>query len=286
MTTMTAPAGLYRLSAPLPAPRKYTLLDAAREAPPENDRWLMGQASEGYVPGPASVFDHCAAGTDRIKDGGNEVPVVRFGAFTVYLVGSCTSVSIGPDASGWTDRLRLAFQAVEAQAVERVFATGDGNPAFGPYLTDGNLDILSGSGVSPVEGLAILEQEIAAKGGGGVIHVTPAIATYLINAYLIEDVRGQMQTGLGTRVAVGAGYIDVATGSGAGEEWAYATGPVEFTRDLAPTVIPADYSQALDRSNNDVLFIAEREYVLNWVGRTDPSDDHHIQAGVLIDRAS
>lgn len=287
MTTMTAPAGLYQLSAPLPAPRRYTLLDAAREALPVGDRWLMGVAAEGYVPGPASVFDHCASGTDRIKDGANEIPVARFGAFTVYLVGSCTSVSIGPDSSSWTDRLRLAFEAVEAETVERVFATGDGNPAFGPYLTDGNLEILDASGVGVVDGIGQLEDEIAAKGGGGIIHVTPYLANLMAAENLLDtDRAGQKVTrGNGTRVAIGAGYFDVADGSGAGEVWAYATGPVEFTREQTPTVIPADYSQALDRSNNDVLFIAEREYVLNWVGRSDPSDDHHIQAGVLIDRA-
>lgn len=283
MTVLAAPAGLVRVSAPLPLPRSYTLLDTAREVAPENDRWLAGVSSEGYVPGKASVFDHCSTGSDRVKDAANAIPVRHFGAFTVYLVGQCTSVSIGPDSTYWTDRLQLAFQAVEAEAVERVFATGDGNPAFGPYLHDANLKILDGTGVSPVEGLAALEQEIADKGGGGIIHATPAVATYWAALFLVTSRNGVMYTQLGTRVAVGAGYIGIATASGAHEEWAYATGPVEFTRDQT-VVIPADYSQALDRSNNDVLYIAEREYVLNWVGREDPSDEHHIQAGVLIDR--
>jgi hypothetical protein len=283
MTVLAAPAGLVRVSAPLPIPRQYTLLDAAREVPAANDRWLMGQSSEGYVPGKASVFDHCSTGTDRVKDGANAIPIRHFGAFTVYLVGMCTASSIGPNPTFWTDRLQLAFEAVEAEAVERVFATADGNPDFGPYLNDANLKILDGTGVSPTEGLAQLEQEIADKGGGGIIHATPAVATFWASEYLISSKNGVMYTMLGTRVAVGAGYIDVATASGAGEEWAYATGPVEFTRDQ-DVVIPADYSQALDRSNNDVLYIAEREYVLNWVGRSDPSDEHHIQAGVLIDR--
>jgi hypothetical protein len=285
MTVLAAPAGLVRVSAPLPIPRQYTLLDAARAVVSDSERWLAGQSSEGYVPGKASVFDHCSHGSDRIKDAANLIPVRRFGAFTVYLVGQCTSVSIGPDPAYWTDRLQLAFEAVEAEAVERVFATADGNAAFGPYLNDANLKILDGTGVPAVEGLAQLEQEIADKGGGGIIHATPAVATYWASLFLIASKAGVMYTQLGTRVAVGAGYIDVATSSGAGEEWAYATGPVEFTRDPNPVVIPADYSQALDRSNNDVLYIAEREYVLNWVGREDPSDEHHIQAGVLIDRA-
>jgi hypothetical protein len=283
MTALMAPVGRYVVSAPLPQPRRYTLLDAARELVMGSDRWLGGVSAEGYVPGPASVFDHCSSGTDRIKADANPIPVPSFGAFTVYLVGECTAVSVGPSGETFEQRLELALQALEATAVEEVFATALGNPNFGPHLNDANLEILTAGAVTPVEGLALLEQEIASKGGGGIIHVTPAVATYWASDFLITDVRGQMQTQLGTRVAIGAGYISAADASGGGDEYAYATGPVEFMRSEV-VAVPTDYSQALDRSNNTVLYIAEREYAINWVGRSDPSDDNHIQAAVLIDR--
>lgn len=285
MTALTAPVGRLPISAPLPIPRRYTLLDAARDITPESERWLGGIAADGYVPGPASVFDHCATGTARIKDAAHDIAGPSFGAFTVYLLGTCTSASIGPSSAAFSERLALALQAVEAEAVERVFATGESTPSFGPYLTDANLEMLNTVAVDPVEGLALLEDEIGAKGGGGIIHVTPALATHWISANLIDDARGrgQMQTGLGTPVAVEAGLIGAATRTTPGEEVAYATGPVEYMRGDVVSV-PTDYSQALDRSNNDVLYIAEREYVLSWVGRSSPSDDNHIQAGVLVDR--
>jgi hypothetical protein len=286
MAVITPPVGLVQLSAPLPQPRQYTLLDAARETPQPNERWLGGITSEGYVPGPDSLFDPCSTGTDRVKPDANAIRVTPFGVFTVLLVGACTSVSIGPEPTDWTARLRLAFEAYEAEAVEDMLVSGGGFTTMGPYITDANMeDLTPGTGpVAPVEGLALLEEEIATVGGGGIIHVTPLLATYLIDRGLISAARAQMQTGLGTRVAVGAGYAASAATTNAGETWAYATGPVEYIREASPIVLPADYSQALDRNNNDVMFIAERSYVLNWVGRTDPADDTHVQAGILIDR--
>ena len=50
------------------------------------------------------------------------------------------------------------------------------------------------------------------------------------------------------------------------------------------TILPGNYAQAIDRSQNEVVFIAERSYLLSWVGRIDSNDETNIQAGVLIDR--
>ena len=287
MSAIAPPVGLVQLSAPLPQARSYSLLDAARETPQATERWLGGISTEGFVPAPASVHDPCSSGTDRIKDDANDIPVARFGAFTVYLPGSCGAVSVGPNPSVWEDRLRLAFQAYEAAAVETVLLTGAGFTGFGPYIQDANLEVLSAVAVSPIEGLDMLETEIATVGGGGMIHCTPGMALYWESLNLLRERRGTnvKETKLGTPVAVGAGYIAGAATTSDTEEWAYATGPVEYMRTVEPLVMPADYAQALDRSNNRVLFIAERDYVLNWVGRTDPTDDLHTQASVLIDTA-
>lgn len=98
-----------------------------------------------------------------------------------------------------------------------------------------------------------------------------------------------MRTKLGTLVVVGAGYTDARpdgqAAPGATEDWAFASGLIQVTSGELQT-IPADISQALDRSNNDVLYLAERPYLLVWVGRQDASDDNHVQAGVLVDRAA
>jgi hypothetical protein len=213
------------------------------------------------------------------------------GAFTVVQGGSCTAKTVGVDQQWYTDRLALAFQAVEATAVERVMVTGDGHSTLGAYIGDGNLDILaSGAAQSRREGLALLENAIA-EVGAGIIHVTPAIAALWAGDYLIGVGRdGLMRTlGNGTLVVVGAGYIgatpDEQQGATGSQEWAFATGFIQVRRDDL-SILPGQYAQALDRASNEITFYAERDYLISWVGRQDDSDSEHIQAGVLIDRTT
>lgn len=284
-------AGLVPLDAPLPQPRLYDLLAGASEITMESDRWLAGASLRGYPPGPAYTFDPCGEGTYRVKEDGGPVPNPMLGTFTVYVPGVCTARTVGPTADEYKARLSLAFRALEGLAIERFFATGDGHAGMGPYLTDPNLEILnSGTAVTPVEGLAMLEQEIATV-GSGMIHVAPATATAWVANLLISVGRdGKMRTGLGTVVTIGGGYMaaypDNAPGTPpADQEWAFASGPVEYRRSEV-TILPGNYSQALDRAQNEVVFIAERNYLLTWVGRQDSSDETQIQAGVLIDRVS
>ncbi len=282
-------AGLVPLDAPLPQPRLYDLLAGATEITMDTDRWTAGASVWGYPPGPAFTFDPCGTGTNRLKDEGGPVPNPMYATFTVYVPGVCTARSIGPTADEYKARLRLAFGALEGLAVERFLATGDGHSNMGPYLTDPNLEILhGGTAVTPVEGLALLEAEIATV-GAGMIHVAPATATYWVANLLISVGRdGKMRTGLGTPVVIGAGYMGALPNNQPGTppadtEWAFASGFVNYRRSEL-TIIPGNYAQSLDRSQNEVVFLAERHYLLTWVGRQDSSDETQIQAGVLIDR--
>jgi hypothetical protein len=287
---ITSPGPLLPLDAPLPQPRKYTLLDAASLVTPTDDRWRAGAWINGYPSGPVQTHDPCSTGTFRLKDvqAGTARPMA--GAFTVVQGGSCSARSVGSDSGWYTDRLALAFQAVESTGVERVFATGDHHSTLGAYMADGNMDAPYGAtAVSRREGLATLEDAIAAV-GAGMIHATPGLIDLWQGDYLIETIQGQKRTGAGTIVVSGAGYIGVrpdgyAGGLGASESWAFATGFVQVRRgDL--TILPGQYSQALDRVENELTFYAERDYLITWVGRQDNSDDDHIQVGVKIDRST
>jgi hypothetical protein len=287
MTTIMAPAGLVPLEAPLPAPREYDLLSAATLIDPTSDRWLGGAWTGGDAPGPAYTHDPCSTGTERVKIGPGDIVTQMRGRFVVYLSGFCTAAHIGPDPTFWTDRLKLVFQIYEGAAVERVLATGDGHlGAFGSYLGDPNMEVLGGGAVTSLRALELLETRIAQR-GGGLIHAAPATATAWASETLVTSSRGQMVTTLGTRVAVGAGYIGVRPDGQAApasdEEWAFASGPIQIYRDPNIQTIGDNYAQTLDRSNNDVLFIAERPYLFNWIARNDPADADHLQAGVLID---
>jgi hypothetical protein len=287
---VTAPGALLPLDAPLPQPRRYTLLDAAQLIAPSDERWLAGAWINGYPAGKVQTHDPCSSGTYRLKsaDAGSARPMV--GSFTVVVGGSCTAKSVGVNQSWYTDRLALAFQAVETFGVERVLATGDHHGGtLGAYIGDANMDAPVGNTPQTRrEGLALLETAIA-QVGNGIIHATPATAILWRGDYLIDVVGGQLRTGIGTLVTVGAGYIgarpDAYGGLGATEDWAFATGFIQVRRDEI-TILPGQYSQALDRESNELTFYAERDYLLSWVGRQDPSDSEHIQAGVLIDRTT
>ena len=279
------------LQAPLPAPRPYSLLDVATLASPTNNRWLGGGWIGGDVPGPAHTHDPCSTGSDRIKATPGDIATPEVvGTFNVYLTGMCTAQSIGPDPRYWTDRLKLAFQVYESAAVERVLVTGDGHGALGPFLGDNDVEILGSGVVDPAEGLALLEDEIA-RNGSGIIHATPGTIVAWTALSLLDNSRGNLTTvGSGTKVVNGAGYIDAypsgESAPAADQAWAWASGPIEIYRGDTIQLVAADYAASLDRSNNDALFIAERPYLLNWLGRADGNDDNHTQAAVLIDRVA
>ncbi len=282
-----APAGLVNLQAPLPSPPEYTLITTVPVEERTDTRWLGGAWTGGTTPGPAFTHDPCSTGTERAKMGPGQIATQTSAAFTVYLPGMCTAQGIGPDATWLTDKLRAAFAIYESAAVERVLATGDGHAVLGPYLGDDNLQILSpGFAVPPVQALGLLEQAIR-RHGGGVIHAAPRTFTAWQSHQLLEEEDGVIYTALGTPIVVGYGYVGVVPDNGTpptpAQEWAFASGPIEVIREQTIEMVPDTYSQALDRQLNDVLFIAERAYLLNWMARQDPNDFDHTQAGVLVD---
>lgn len=276
------------LSVPLPVPRRFTLLDAATLVTDADGRTLNGATVEDYPKAQPSIQEAFASGSARVKAIDGEFTLEDVQGFTVYLGVTCTAVGVAPRLTEFRRRLQAAFRAVESTAVERYLVDSAGLMVT-PYLTDTNLEQLGTGGVGPVEGLALLENAIA-EVGNGMVHVTPATATALASKYLIEEARdGQMRTRLGTLVAVGAGYIGAYPNDGShsvpdpGEDWAFASGFVEVHRD--EDQILDELSNSLDRSTNDVTFIAERNYVVAWVGRQDADDANHVQAGVLIQRS-
>lgn len=271
-----------RLRAPLPQPRAFTLLDAANVINDPEARWTSGAAGVGYPPGPAYLFDPCSTGTYRAKEEGGEIAGASASAFTVYLPITCTARSVGSALREFRESLDQAFAVHEPTAVELMLATGGG--IADQYLGDANLEVLGGGAVSPLEGLALLEGAIPY--GNGIIHAAPETASAWAAQGYIAARGSQMFTKLGTRVAVGLGYAGVQpdgeAAPGTGEQWAFATGPIDIYRDQAARIEGGSAAEALDRTNNDFTLIEERDYLLLWVGRAD--DDTQVQAGVLIDR--
>jgi hypothetical protein len=144
-----------------------------------------------------------------------------------------------------------------------------------PFLGDSNVTVLGGAAVTPAVGLSWLENAIGATGRQGLIHASPAVAA----AWGFDKLEtGEaLYTVNGTPVAVGGGYANVTVDGddpGDGEDYAFATGPVEVRLSEAIT-LSDDIAESLDRSNNDVVIRAERYALATW--------DTALQAAVLID---
>jgi len=271
------------LSAPLPTKRDFGLLDAAKVIL-ETGRFPVSASILDYPTGELSVQVAGAHGSMGTKAFNARIDQQDVFGFTVYLGVTCTTVSAKDPE--FRQRLQASFRAHESQMVEAMLVDANGEQVE-PYLTDGNMENF-GAAVSPTEGIAKLENAIGLV-GNGMIHVTPGTFTALDAAGVVQRRSpGIIETGQGTTVVVGAGYIGAYPQGGSSptgdQEWAFASGLVEVHRDedeiIGPTI-----GQSMDRSTNDVDLIAERNYLLAWVGRQAPGDTNHVQAGVLIDRS-
>lgn len=285
---------LWVVDGPPPQPPLYSLLNSARVVPDADaggvERWGNGVQVYPYPPGPGHVEDACASGSERDKDAGETVPLPSFAAMIVYLAETCSSLGIfGQGLSNaeaqdrFTARARSVLAAVESATVEREFYAGD-VLGLNPFLADGNGTFPNGdTAADVVEAFGLLENEIAVSGRRGLIHVSPRLATTAKAAHLIDrdDRSGQVVTINGTIVVPGQGYADDAVHpvghpvASTGEEWAYATGPVDVRRG-APELLPGTIAEALDRGSNTITYRVERPYVVDW--------DTVVQAAVLVDR--
>lgn len=277
---------------PLPAPPAYNIFTVAQalsaNLTPDGDlleRWRNGISLRAYPPGVPTGFDPCSTGTFRTKDEGEPAPISAFLPFTAYVADFCSALGLGP----WPEfqaRTNAVLTATEAFALERQLAQGD-PMNDNPFLGDANMvEVGPGGALNPGAALAYLEQAIAGTGRAGVIHATPAIAAaWSALGYTLERVAGGVAggslrtVGNWTPVIVGSGYTGtdpVADDSpGAGWGWAFATGPIVYGRSAELMPVPETEREALDRTNNDVVYRAERDMLVAW--------DTVLQAGVLVD---
>jgi hypothetical protein len=287
---------LWTIDGPLPEKPPFTLIDAARAVVDVDrgvERWPQGVEVFPYPSGPALAWDPCSAGSSRVKAPGERVAAPRFGGFVAYLEDHCSTLALAGAGSqeererAFLDYVNRAFAAVESAGVEREFMSGDVLSAYADhhYLADGNVTFPWGSNpTSPTNALAVLENEIARSGRRGMIHMTPGLAAVLDTRLHLDERSNPpvLRTINGTPVVPGYGYVGARPPQGEGdtgptEEWAYATGPVEVRRSL-PFVTPETLAEATDRATNELSYVAERAYVVDW--------DTAVQAAVLVDLCS
>jgi hypothetical protein len=259
----------------------YGLLSVAQEADVE----AITRGGANIWPYPAALpmaEDPCATGTSREKAVPDAITLpAPFPSWTAYLGDICTGVSEQRfrEMQGKTNAAfaaRIGF-ALERQLVNAEFAAA-------PHLGDDNVTLLnSGGATAAAVAVAFLEDAIAQTAQDGVIHVTPAVVGFLGGNHFRDD-RGTLRTTRGTPVAVGAGYVGSDTptsggtpdtAAGVGQSWLYATGPVMYRLGAQIILHPETITQALDRSDNTVVYRAEQDAWVAW--------DTQLQAAVLAD---
>lgn len=281
----------FAIDGPLPRKPRYTLVDATLipDAVPDGDedrgseRWANGIAVHGYPQEVGTGWGVCADASPNEKDSQEfPIPLPLFGPLTIYVTETCSSPYI-KTPEDFRRRAAEVFAAVESGATAREFELGEFVPG-NPYLGDANLVVLNGgNATSLADGLALLEEAIAATHRQGVIHMTSGTAAALTardGGNALHDEAGRLYTINGTLVIPDFGYTGAApagqTDNSGTERWAYATGPVETLRTAEITLIPENLSEALDRLNNTVEYRAERYYIPFW--------DTALQVGVRLDR--
>jgi hypothetical protein len=276
MSTFTAVGPLTVVDGPLPEQPEYSLLSIPGVRQEGVGRWEGGVFVYGYPQGTPETWEPCSSGTFRVKDEGAAVTNERFDPAGLYLPITCTAASMG-DWREFGARAERALEARTSFGVEQVLSQGVVGSINTPFLGDGNVTKLNGgAATSPQTALAYLENALGAPGEKGMIHATPGVATFWAQYLRVEN-NTLVTIATGTPVAVGGGYIGAsanATAPGAGNAWAFASGPVEaFVSESR--LVGEDINGTIDTSNNDVTFRAER-FVL-------PYFDTALQVAVLVD---
>lgn len=294
---------LLPVDGPSPSPPKYGLLQATNNAgsqvtlvPEVQDKWGNGIDVWPYPAGEVAAFNPALTGTSATPKGYGDTDLDRLvvAPFVVVFADICTVASMSAGGQIGPERFRArqvaVLGAVEGAGVEKELLTGAAVPA-NQHLADGVGNFPMGnSPTSVLNGLALLEMEIARSGRKGVVHMSPQLATFLSANYILFDVDGLLQTVNGTTVIAGYGYVDGATPEGMSaptgwEEWMYATGPIDIRRSTVFTV-PDSLAEAIDRGTggategrpNTFTYLVERYYLVNY--------DEVIKAAVLVDRCS
>jgi len=251
--------------------------------PDEGDHWRNGVTVQ---PDPCerarTTVDYPPPDPKQIT---STLPMRGYDPVTVYA-----RVDIGPVGRGqdWEAEVQARAAAAltlgEARAIERAFWTGDIDDSaqtLYPHLA-ANADVfdpsdptllLQSAAVVPqagvldvVEAVGLLEESIGAcYGGVPVLHIPRSAIAALDSFGLLRSAGGKLTTLSGSLVNAGAGNQHTGpTGATPAypNAWFYATGQITARRTAIE--YPSTVRQALDKGRNELVYIAERTYVVGW----------------------
>lgn len=282
---MAVTLGRRYVAAPPFTPLPYGLLSITEPLAEGTTRWESGVEYQPDVCVEAlSTWDDCIVTGSHIVGVNTKSPVVTgmgvMGAepFTVYSWIRCSPVGMWEE---YEARTVSALTNGEGRAVERTFWTGIAGglavpiqhlasdsvvtDASGAVLQTAASVVTTGAPVDVVEAIGSLECELAeCYGGVGIIHVPRTALAHLAAHDLIERDGQRLRTIGGNLVAAYSSNNREGpngTAPASGQAWFYATGNLQIRRS---TIRNSRREDALDRTENTMVYIAERTYVIDW----------------------
>lgn len=194
-------------------------------------------------------------GLPKVLDGADDFATGDALPFTVYADWLCSPVGFSPaDAQ---DRANARLLKWEQMRVEQAFWTGD--LLNTPNLSGANgyaAPVTAGTHDTEWHALAAVEDMLArVYGAVGVIHMSIRTASLLLSKGAISAKGSRLFTELGTPVAAGAGYPDVAEIIG-------TPALIGYRSDIFTSSNRA--GDLFNRDRNDLHAIAERTYLIGF----------------------
>lgn len=230
-----------QVAAPTVAPRPYGLLSVVTPVIDADPHWMLGTVWESVACSqPAFTRSECITGDEAEPKEFIGDRCDRWVTTKPFVVYAGQKVSGGMTPSEGEQRAEARLALVEQTGVEKGLWEQLGSVVPGV------------SAASPAAALAAVEEALATGYAGlGVIHMSASMATMLGAQNLVTS-GGRVTTIVGTPVAIEAG-VPIAS-----KDTIVGTGAVVVRRG---TVLSFS---SFDMAINDVLAIAEREYLVGW----------------------
>ena len=256
-------------------PLGFGLLSVAQMPPvTETDQhWMMGVQ-----------FEEMGSAVAQIMQGGITTPLttermldVQYGQASAVAVQVVVDVSaVGRDPQMARQRAAQFLDAAAPNVLETAIWTGitqDGSPVTPSLATSTKI---SSDPVPLAAGVGILEEWLADRYNGvGVIHAPRRLNAAMQRDLLVTTVAGHKETGLGTRVAFGVGYLptdptaggDVPGGPLEDVPTWLCISPAVMVRQSEDVIAP-DVQHSFATGSNRVVVAAQRQYLVAWEGQT------------------
>lgn len=197
----------------------------------------------------------------------NGLEIVTGVPFVVYATILCGSVGFTQDEFNAMAVSRL--MSVEQTVVEQVFSSGAVGQA--PSLANNTpaATVVATGGVTAVEVVSELENAMyctSQYGPPAYLHMPLAVMNELMSQHLLTWDGTRWRTPMGSIVSAGcySNLSPVGVAPADGTFWIYATGQTAVWRASDSQIQVAPVAGTLDRTTNQQLILAEREYVVTW----------------------